>query len=185
MPSAAGKFHMIAYGEEGTLHPHLALVHQDTLHVDEPILVRIHSECMSGDVFGSQRCDCGSQLDRALDQIGREGGCLIYLRQEGRGIGLVEKMRAYNLQDEGMDTISANEALGHAPDSRDYEAASQILKDLNVNRIRLLTNNPLKVHAMQSLGIEVVERIPLVVDAIPENQGYLSVKKTLMGHWLD
>ena len=185
LPSVAGNFQMMAFGEEGELHPHLVLVSNNPQGGQGAVLVRIHSECMTGDVFGSQRCDCGDQLNRALARIGNEGGCLIYLRQEGRGIGLVEKMKAYNLQDEGLDTIAANEALGHESDSRVYDAANQILRELGFERIRLLTNNPSKVEALKSLGIEVVERVPLVVDAIPENEGYLAIKKTLMGHWLD
>jgi len=173
-----------AFGTEGDLHPHLALI-SDTKSKERAPLVRIHSECMTGDVFGSTRCDCGAQLDQALVRIGKEGGCLIYLRQEGRGIGLVEKLKAYNLQDDGLDTIQANEALGHPADARTFEAAAGILKALNLTEVRLLTNNPEKVNELEANDITVVKREPLVIAPLAENAAYLEVKKTLMGHWLD
>jgi 3,4-dihydroxy 2-butanone 4-phosphate synthase/GTP cyclohydrolase II len=147
-------------------------------------LVRIHSECITGDLFGSLKCDCGSQLEQSLALIAREGGVLIYLRQEGRGIGLANKLKAYALQDEGFDTVEANEQLGLPVDNRDYAVAFQILKFLKFNTVRLLTNNPLKVSSLQSFGMTVAERIPL--DSIPtyENLEYLKVKQEKLGHFL-
>ena len=174
---------MIAFGEEGDLHPHIALVASLADGAAVP-LVRVHSECMTGDVFGSTRCDCGQQLDLSLDHIGAEGGCLIYLRQEGRGIGLVEKMKAYNLQDEGMDTIEANEALGHQADARSFDVAAEILRTLSMLEVRLLTNNPKKVKELEENGIRVVKREPVVIKPVKENEAYLAVKKAAMGHWL-
>lgn len=184
LPLDAGGYQVAAFGTEGDLHPHLALI-SDTKSKERAPLVRIHSECMTGDVFGSTRCDCGAQLDQALVRIGKEGGCLIYLRQEGRGIGLVEKLKAYNLQDDGLDTIQANEALGHPADARTFEAAAAILKALNLAEVRLLTNNPEKVNELEANDITVVKREPLVIAPLAENAAYLEVKKTLMGHWLD
>lgn len=174
---------MIAFGEEGDLHPHIALVASSADGAAVP-LVRVHSECMTGDVFGSTRCDCGQQLDLSLDHIGAEGGCLIYLRQEGRGIGLVEKMKAYNLQDEGMDTIEANEALGHQADARSFDVAAEILRTLGMLEVRLLTNNPQKVKELEENGIRVEKREPVVIAPVKENEAYLAVKKAAMGHWL-
>ncbi|MBV42386.1 MAG: GTP cyclohydrolase II [Crocinitomicaceae bacterium] len=173
---------MSAYGDEKDLFPHVVL-HAPVARGVVP-LARIHSECMTGDMFHSTRCECGEQLDRSLEEIGKKGGVLIYLRQEGRGIGLVEKLKAYNLQDEGLNTIEANEALGHQSDSRSYEVAARILKDLKIPVIRLMTNNPLKVKALEAFGIEVKERVPLVIEARPENAGYLEVKRAAMGHYL-
>lgn len=173
---------MTAYGEEEDLFPHVVL--QNSAAGDSIPLVRIHSECMTGDLFHSTRCECGEQLDRSLEQIAQSGGALIYLRQEGRGIGLVEKLKAYNLQDKGMNTIEANEALGHQSDARSYEVAAQILKDMAMPVIRLMTNNPLKVEALTALGIEVKERVPLVIEARPDNAAYLEVKRAVMGHYL-
>ena len=184
LPVPRAQFTLIAFGEEGDRYPHLALVAPVTANGKEP-LVRVHSECMTGDVFGSTRCDCGEQLDSALEQIGKEGGCMVYLRQEGRGIGLVEKLKAYNLQDEGMDTIEANEALGHSADARSFRAAAVILKELGFPSVRLLTNNPQKVSELESNGIEVVSREPLIIAPVEENAAYLAVKKAAMGHWLD
>ena len=182
LPTALGNFTMSAYGNEPDLFPHVVL---QAPSIDGAVpLVRIHSECMTGDLFHSSRCDCGEQLDQSLEQIGKEGGVLIYLRQEGRGIGLVEKLKAYNLQDDGMDTITANEALGHQSDERSYEAAALILADLDIPAVRLMTNNPLKVESLKSLGIEVSHRVPLVIAAQPENAGYLEVKRAVMGHYL-
>jgi 3,4-dihydroxy 2-butanone 4-phosphate synthase/GTP cyclohydrolase II len=176
---------MLAYGEQGELFPHLALTHGEREQGSGSVVdVRIHSECMTGDVFGSTRCECGEQLDAAMDYLSKHDGVLIYLRQEGRGIGLVEKMKAYNFQDEGLDTVEANLALGHAPDLRNYWAAAEILKDLGISRIRLLTNNPKKITGLESLGISVESRMGLEVDSRPENEGYLAVKKAIMGHLL-
>ena len=152
----------------------------------DPTLVRVHSECLTGDAFSSQRCDCGSQLEVALKRIQEVGwGCLIYLRQEGRGIGLHAKIQAYNLQDKGLDTLEANLVLGHPADARDYRIASEILEAVGVNRVCLMTNNPDKVEQLKGLGIEVVERTPIVVGVVDENKGYLSTKARKMGHEID
>lgn len=152
---------------------------------DEPLLVRVHSECFTGDVMGSLRCDCGEQLEQALLAIAERGrGLLIYLRQEGRGIGLPDKLRAYNLQDEGYDTVDANLLLGHEPDERDYLVAAGILNDLGVDRIMLLTNNPHKIKQLETYGVQVVARLPLQIKARPENASYLRTKFTRMNHLL-
>jgi 3,4-dihydroxy 2-butanone 4-phosphate synthase/GTP cyclohydrolase II len=184
LPAPQAQFTLIAFGEEGDRYPHLALVAPPAASAEAP-LVRVHSECMTGDVFGSQRCDCGEQLAVAMERIGREGGCLVYLRQEGRGIGLVEKLKAYNLQDDGMDTIEANVALGHAADARSFDIAAAILNELNYASVRLLTNNPQKVQELEENGIVVEAREPLVIAPVKENEAYLAVKKAVMGHWLD
>tara|TARA_B100001057_G_C22790738_1_gene927506 strand:+ start:542 stop:1117 length:576 start_codon:yes stop_codon:yes gene_type:complete len=183
IPSANYQFTLIAFGEEGELFPHVALVAETQRKSCTP-LVRIHSECMTGDVFGSKRCDCGEQLDLSIDRIGKEGGCLIYLRQEGRGIGLVEKLKAYNLQDQGMDTIEANEALGHDADARSFDVAAEILRRLDILEVRLMTNNPQKVRELENNGIVVEGREPVVIAPVKENEAYLAVKKAAMGHWL-
>ena len=184
LPVPHAQFTLIAFGEDGERYPHLALVAPIADAANTP-LVRVHSECMTGDVFGSTRCDCGEQLDSSLEQIGKEGGCLVYLRQEGRGIGLVEKLKAYNLQDEGMDTIEANEALGHEADARSFDVAAAILRELGFASVRLLTNNPQKVEELEANGVQVVKREPLVMAPVEENAAYLAVKKAAMGHWLD
>jgi 3,4-dihydroxy 2-butanone 4-phosphate synthase/GTP cyclohydrolase II len=152
----------------------------------QPILLRAHSECLTGDIFGSLRCDCGAQLKAAQEMIAIEGaGVILYIRhQEGRGIGLTEKLHAYNLQDTGLDTVEANEALGHPPDKRDYGIGSQILYDLGVRKIRLLTNNPKKIYGLEGFGLEVVERIPIKVKSNPHNERYLQTKKDKLGHLL-
>ena len=146
--------------------------------------VRVHSECITGDVFGSTRCDCGEQLDASLKHINQHGGVLIYLRQEGRGIGLVNKLKAYNLQDEGFDTIVANHQLGFATDLRSYEAAITILKSFGIQRINLMTNNPEKLDAFENSGIHVESRIPIVISPVADNERYLQTKKDGMGHML-
>jgi 3,4-dihydroxy 2-butanone 4-phosphate synthase/GTP cyclohydrolase II len=152
---------------------------------DEAILVRVHSECLTGDVFGSLRCDCGRQLEKAMQIIGdAKKGIILYMNQEGRGIGLIEKMRAYNLQDQGMDTVQANEALGHKADLRDYGIGAQILVDLGVKRIKLLTNNPRKIVGLEGYGLEVSERLSLEIKPTQENYRYLKTKKEKMGHEL-
>jgi 3,4-dihydroxy 2-butanone 4-phosphate synthase/GTP cyclohydrolase II len=144
--------------------------------------VRVHSECLTGDIFGSKRCDCGEQLDAALRMIGEEGGVLLYLRQEGRGIGLINKLKAYRLQDTGVDTAAANVQLGFPEDGRNYEVAREMLQQLNIPKIRLLTNNPLKVSALEKMGIEIEARIPIVIPPQVENEFYLQTKKMRMGH---
>jgi 3,4-dihydroxy 2-butanone 4-phosphate synthase/GTP cyclohydrolase II len=171
------------YAAEGK--DHLAMAFGD-LNGDEPVLVRVHSECLTGEVLGSLRCDCGEQLELSLQAISEaKRGVLIYLRQEGRGIGLRDKLRAYNLQDEGLDTVEANLALGHQADARDYDVAAQILKDLGVQRIALLTNNPNKIEELQRLGIDVARRLPLQGEVNAENARYLLTKAARMQHLLD
>jgi 3,4-dihydroxy 2-butanone 4-phosphate synthase / GTP cyclohydrolase II len=182
MPTEHGMFRVIAYQGNNATEPDLAMVMGD-LSGPEPVVVRIHSECLTGDVFGSQRCDCGQQLDRALERIGEIGrGVLLYMRQEGRGIGLLNKLRAYHLQDQGFDTVEANLKLGFPADQRDYTGAAFILKDLGIERIKLLTNNPRKVDALANCGIEVAERLPLVIDPNDRNRRYLETKRAKLGH---
>ena len=183
MPTSWGDLQIIAYSDSPDERlPHLAL---QKLGYDPalPVLVRLHSECMTGDLFGSHRCDCGEQLHAALAQIAEQGGVLIYLRQEGRGIGLINKLRAYQLQDAGADTIEANTHLGFAADARRYDDAIAILQDLGIQNIRLLTNNPDKIHALEE-KINIAERIPLLVVPHASNEAYLRTKRDLMGHWL-
>ncbi len=152
----------------------------------DPVLVRVHSECLTGDVFGSLRCDCGRQLNKAMQAIEKSGkGVILYMNQEGRGIGLVEKIKAYGLQDKGMDTVEANEALGHAADLRNYGIGAQILVDLGIKHIRLLTNNPRKIVGLEGYGLRVVERIPLEVEPNSVNYKYLKTKKEKLGHDLN
>lgn len=163
-----------------------AILTMGDLSTDEPVLVRIHSECLTGDAFGSLRCDCGPQLHAAMERIAAEGrGVLVYLRQEGRGIGLTNKIRAYRLQDRGADTVSANLALGLPADLRTYEQAARALALLGVRRIRLMTNNPAKIDALRSLEIDVAGRVPLRIKANRENAFYLATKKLRMGHLIE
>ena len=162
------------------------VVQKGEIHPDEPILVRVHSECMTGDVFGSQRCDCGPQLHKSMEMISKEGkGVLLYLRQEGRGIGLANKIRAYQLQDQGMDTLEANLHLGFPADGRDYGIGAQILRAIGLQKLRLMTNNPAKRVGLAGYGLEIVERVPLVIDPTENNKSYLNVKRDKMGHLLD
>jgi 3,4-dihydroxy 2-butanone 4-phosphate synthase/GTP cyclohydrolase II len=182
VPTALGEFQLCLYSDHHSDKEHLALV------VGEPtgkhnVLVRLHSECFTGDVLGSLRCDCGDQLQRAMDLIAEEGvGVLVYLRQEGRGIGLLDKLRAYNLQDEGYDTVDANLMLGHQADERDYTVAGLILRDLGVGSVRLLTNNPRKIESLQELGVSVTDRVPLKPRVTSENAAYLTTKAERMNH---
>jgi 3,4-dihydroxy 2-butanone 4-phosphate synthase/GTP cyclohydrolase II len=164
---------------------HLALVLGD-IDPAKPVLLRAHSECLTGDIFGSLRCDCGAQLHAAMEMIAAEGvGVILYIRhQEGRGIGLLDKLHAYNLQDRGLDTVEANEALGHPADKRDYGIGSQILYDLGVRQIRLLTNNPKKIYGLEGFGLEVTERVPIRIAANAHNERYLKTKKDKLGHLL-
>lgn len=185
LPTQHGEFTIHLYSNMIEEKQHIALVMGD-LAGDQPVLVRVHSECLTGETFGSRRCDCGPQLDESLQRISEAGqGVLLYMRQEGRGIGLADKLRAYNLQDEGMDTVDANLALGHQADARHYDSAALMLKDLGVRRVNLLTNNPAKIEELQTLGIEVAERVPLVINANPENEQYLRTKANRMQHLLD
>lgn len=184
LPTAYGHFRLTMFRSKPDGLEHLALTMGD-LTDGEPPLVRVHSECLTGDVFGSARCDCGWQLHSALRQIAEEGrGCLLYMRQEGRGIGLANKLHAYRLQEQGCDTVEANVRLGFAPDLRDYGIGAQILAALGLRRLRLLTNNPQKVVGLAGHGLEIVERVPLVAHAGPFNAHYLETKKEKMGHLL-
>ncbi|ABS23043.1 bifunctional 3,4-dihydroxy-2-butanone-4-phosphate synthase/GTP cyclohydrolase II [Bacillus cytotoxicus] len=185
LPTEFGTFHAIGYTNSLDQKEHIALIKGD-VSTDEPVLVRVHSECLTGDVFGSCRCDCGPQLHAALTQIEREGrGVLLYMRQEGRGIGLLNKLRAYKLQEEGLDTVEANEKLGFPADLRDYGIGAQILKDLGLQKLRLLTNNPRKIAGLQGYELEIVERVPLQMPTKQENKTYLQTKVTKLGHLLN
>jgi 3,4-dihydroxy 2-butanone 4-phosphate synthase/GTP cyclohydrolase II len=183
-PTKHGHFQLHVYKSEVDPAPYLALTMGDVSD-GEPVLTRMHSSCVTGDILGSLRCDCGDQLDLALQKIGEEGrGCLVYIAHEGRGIGLVNKLKAYALQDEGMDTVEANEALGFQADLRDYGLGAQVLQDLGIKRLRLMTNNPKKLAGAQGYGLEIVENVPLITDANEFNQRYLATKADKLGHLL-
>jgi 3,4-dihydroxy 2-butanone 4-phosphate synthase/GTP cyclohydrolase II len=184
LPTTYGEFTAVAYKSVVDAAEHVALVKGDISN-DEPVLVRVHSECLTGDVFGSLRCDCGAQIEMALQSIAKEDrGVFLYMRQEGRGIGFHNKLCAYALQDQGMDTVEANIALGFAPDLRDYGVGAQILADLGLHNIRLLTNNPKKVIGLESYGIKIVETVPLIAPSTPYNIHYLETKQKKLGHIL-
>lgn len=196
LPLEMGTFRLIAYSSVVDPEPHLALclggvgsldAQTNPIMHDEPVLVRVHSECLTGDVFGSLRCDCGPQLHHALEQIAKAGkGALIYVRQEGRGIGLVNKLKAYKLQmEQGMDTVEANLHLGFEADRRDYGIGNQILRDLGLTRLRLMTNNPKKIYGLEGYGLTIAERVPVEIASCDHNHGYLTTKKVKMGHLLD
>ncbi len=186
LPTDWGAFQIIAYSrKKNDPLPHLAMVAEGFDPENAPTIVRIHSECMTGDVFHSHRCDCGEQLDFALQQAAKSGGIVVYLRQEGRGIGLINKLKAYRLQDKGLNTLEANLHLGFAGDARTYEDAATILKDLGVKSVALLTNNPLKINALEDLGIPVLERLPILIEPKTENKSYLKTKQMEMGHLLN
>ena len=185
LPTRYGEFTAIAYKSEIDPDEHVALIMGD-ITTEDPVLVRVHSECLTGDVFGSLRCDCGEQVTLAMQKIAEEGrGVLLYMRQEGRGIGFHNKIRAYALQDKGMDTVEANIFLGFAPDLRDYGVGAQILVDLGLHRVKLLTNNPKKVIGLEGYGLKVVETMPIVILPNPYNRAYLEAKKKKLGHLFD
>lgn len=182
IPTTWGNFRMIAFAEnENNWMPHLALVHEK-FDSEKPVLVRIHSECLTGDIFHSKRCDCGEQLERSLEMTAKAGGVVLYLRQEGRGIGLINKLKAYNLQDLGLNTVDANVHLGLEVDARQYNIAVEMLLALDIKSVHLLTNNPDKIEALEHSSIEVLSRVPLVVKPQKENYNYLKTKKENLGH---
>jgi 3,4-dihydroxy 2-butanone 4-phosphate synthase/GTP cyclohydrolase II len=183
LPTPFGEFQLVLYESSIDGQAHMALVLGDIRQ--PPVLVRVHSQCLTGDVFGSSRCDCGHQLQSALKLVQQEGrGVILYLRQEGRGIGLVNKLKAYALQDEGLDTVEANKALGFDPDLRDYGIGAQILADLGLTQVRLMTNNPRKVVGLDGFGLSIVERVPLEVPPTSANAKYLKAKREKLGHLL-
>jgi len=184
LPTVYGDFQIHAFEEVLSGGNHLALV-KGSWEEDEPVLVRVHSLCVTGDIFGSKRCDCGEQLHAALLQVEREGkGVVLYMNQEGRGIGLINKLKAYKLQEEGMDTIEANIALGFKADLRDYGVGAQILRSLGITKMRLMTNNPAKRVGLQGYGLEIVERVAIEMPTYPENEHYMKTKRDKMGHEL-
>jgi 3,4-dihydroxy 2-butanone 4-phosphate synthase/GTP cyclohydrolase II len=184
LPTRWGEFRLHAYRADATGEEHVALV-MGEIDPEEPVLVRVHSQCLTGDIFGSARCDCGRQLEQALEKIAAEGrGVLLYLLQEGRGIGLFNKLKAYELQEQGHDTVEANEKLGFRPDHRDYGIGAQILRDLGVRKMRVMTNNPSKYVGLAGYGLEIVERVPLEVAPTDSTRDYLRAKRDKLGHLL-
>ena len=184
LPTSFGEFRAIAYSNKVDTNVHVALV-KGEIDTDKPVLVRVHSECLTGDVFASRRCDCGDQLHAAMKLVDREGsGIILYMRQEGRGIGLVNKLKAYELQDQGMDTVEANEKLGFEADLRDYGIGAQMLVDMGVKNMRLITNNPKKIVGLEGYGLHVADRVPLEIKPHATNIAYLKTKKKKMGHIL-
>jgi GTP cyclohydrolase II/3,4-dihydroxy-2-butanone 4-phosphate synthase len=182
MPTQWGQFNLMAYTQKNTGEQHIAL-YKGEWEPDEPILVRVHSSCITGDIFGSCRCDCGPQLHRAMQMIEEEGkGVVVYMHQEGRGIGLINKLHAYNLQESGLDTVDANLELGFKPDHRDYGVGAQILRDLGVTKMRLMSNNPTKRAGLIGYGLEIIENVPIEIPANPFNERYLRAKRDRMGH---
>ena len=182
LPTEHGDFKLTMYRSRVTGLEHLALV-KGKVDDGEPVLVRVHSECFTGDVLGSERCDCGPQLHTAMEMVEKEGrGAVLYMRQEGRGIGLAQKLHAYRLQEKGMDTVEANVALGFAPDLRDYGEGAQILVDLGIRKLRLMTNNPCKIAGLEGYGLEITERVPIVIPPNAHDKRYLNTKKEKMGH---
>ncbi len=184
MPTKYGYFSLTPFRQKSNGQEHIVLVKGEWRH-DEPVMVRVHSSCATGDIFGSMRCECGEQLHRAMEMIEKEGkGVIVYLNQEGRGIGLMDKMRAYKLQEQGLDTVDANLHLGYDSDERDYGVGAQILRDMGVFNIRLITNNPIKRVALEGYGLQIVENIPIEIQPNPYNQFYMKTKKERMGHTL-
>jgi 3,4-dihydroxy 2-butanone 4-phosphate synthase/GTP cyclohydrolase II len=182
MPTRYGHFKMVAFREKHTQNEHMALI-KGEWEKDEPVLVRVHSSCFTGDILGSLRCDCGEQLHKALEMIEKEGkGIVLYMNQEGRGIGLMNKLRAYKLQEEGMDTVEANLHLGFPMDKRDYGVGAQILRYLNVSKLRLISNNPKKRAGLIGYGLEIVESVPIKIKPNPYNEKYLTTKRDKLGH---
>jgi 3,4-dihydroxy 2-butanone 4-phosphate synthase/GTP cyclohydrolase II len=182
MPTAWGDFKLVAYEQKDTQDIHMALV-KGEWKKDEPVLVRVHSSCVTGDIFGSCRCDCGPQLHHAMQMVENEGkGVVLYMKQEGRGIGLLNKLRAYKLQEQGLDTVEANIQLGFDMDNRDYGIGAQILNDLGITKIRLITNNPKKRVGLMGYGLEIVDNVPIEIAPNPHNEKYLQTKRDKLGH---
>lgn len=185
MPTEYGHFRLIPFRQKSNGLEHIAIIKGDIASTNDPVLVRVHSSCATGDIFGSQRCDCGEQLHRALQMIEKEGrGAVIYLNQEGRGIGLMEKMKAYKLQEGGMDTVDANICLGHLADERDYGVGAQILREIGIKKMRLMTNNPVKRVGLEAYGLEITENVPIEVNPNEYNLRYMRTKQERMGHKL-
>jgi 3,4-dihydroxy 2-butanone 4-phosphate synthase/GTP cyclohydrolase II len=182
MPTEHGHFKLIAYEQTNTLDVHMALV-KGTWDKDEPVMVRVHSSCVTGDIFGSCRCDCGSQLHRAMEIVDQEGkGVVLYMKQEGRGIGLLNKLKAYKLQEQGLDTVEANLQLGFDMDERDYGVGAQIIRDLGITKIKLITNNPKKRVGLMGYGLEIIDNVPIEIVPNPHNERYLLTKRDKLGH---